>query len=143
MILYYNTNMKIINDIISKPAPWMYVLLVLCLLVIISTNSTEKKNLQAEIDSIGAEYDALETSTTTTLEAMAGEIAVRDDAVAGMGNEIAGLSNELSKRDSWIKDLEAKLSEGEATSSEAITSLKQELGDTKTLLDVCTASQTQ
>ena len=135
--------MKIINDIISKPAPWMYVLLVLCLLVIISTNSTEKKNLQAEIDSIGAEYDALETSTTTTLEAMAGEIAVRDDAVAGMGNEIAGLSNELSKRDSWIKDLEAKLSEGEATSSEAITSLKQELGDTKTLLDVCTASQTQ
>ena len=60
-----------------------------------------------------------------------------------MGNEIAGLSNELSKRDSWIKDLEAKLSEGEATSSEAITSLKQELGDTKTLLDVCTASQTQ
>ena len=135
--------MKIINDIISKPAPWMYVLLVLCLLVIISTNSTEKKNLQAEIDSIGAEYDALETSTATTLEAMAGEIAVRDDAVTGMGNEIAGLSNELSKRDSWIKDLEAKLSEGEATSSEAITSLKQELGDTKTLLDVCTASQTQ
>ena len=135
--------MKIINDIISKPAPWMYVLLVLCLLVIISPNSTEKKNLQAEIDSIGAEYDALETSTTTTLEAMAGEIAVRDDAVAGMGNEIAGLSNELSKRDSWIKDLEAKLSEGEATSSESISTLKQELSDTKTLLDVCTASQTQ
>ena len=78
--------MKIINDIISKPAPWMYVLLVLCLLVIISTNSTEKKNLQAEIDSISAEYDALETSTATTLEAMAGEIAVRDDAVTGMGN---------------------------------------------------------
>ena len=135
--------MKIINDIISKPAPWMYVLLVLCLLVIISTNSTEKKNLQAEIDSISAEYDALETSTATTLEAMAGEIAVRDDAVTGMGIEIAGLSNELSKRDSWIKDLEAKLSEGEATSSESISTLKQELSDTKTLLDVCTASQTQ
>ena len=132
-----------LKNALGKPAGWMYFILVVCLLVIISTNSTEKKNLQAEIDSIGAEYDALETSTATTLEAMAGEIAVRDDTVTGMGNEIAGLSNELSKRDSWIKDLEAKLSEGEATSSEAITSLKQELGDTKTLLDVCTASQTQ
>ncbi len=135
--------MKIINDIISKPAPWMYLILVPCFLVIISTHSTATKNLQAEIDSISAEYDALETSTSTTLEAMAGEIAVRDDAVAGMGNEIAGLANELSKRDSWIRDLEAKLTSGEASSSEAISTLKQELSDTKTLLDVCTASQTQ
>ena len=138
--------MKIINDIISKPAPWMYVLLVLCLLVIISTNSTEKKNLQAEIDSISAEYDALETSTATTLEAMAGEIAVRDDAIAGLNNVITGMESDsaavnarLNDSDALRGDLEAKVSAGE----EAISRLNQELSDTTTLLDVCTASQTQ
>ena len=138
--------MKIINDIISKPAPWMYVLLVLCLLVIISTNSTEKKNLQAEIDSLDAEYNALETSTATTLEAMAGEIAVRDDAIAGLNNVITGMESDsaavnarLNDSDALRGDLEAKVSAGE----EAISRLNQELSDTKTLLDVCSASQTQ
>ena len=138
--------MKIINDIISKPAPWMYVLLVLCLLVIISTNSTEKKNLQAEIDSLDAEYNALETSTATTLEAMAGEIAVRDDAIAGLNNVITGMESDsaavnarLNDSDALRGDLEAKASAGE----EAISRLNQELSDTTTLLDVCTASQTQ
>tara|TARA_Y100001963_G_scaffold30152_1_gene41188 strand:+ start:10310 stop:10726 length:417 start_codon:yes stop_codon:yes gene_type:complete len=138
--------MKIINDIISKPAPWMYVLLVLCLLVIISTNSTEKKNLQAEIDSLDAEYNALETSTATTLEAMAGEIAVRDDAIAGLNNVITGMESDsaavnarLNDSDALRGDLEAKVSAGE----EAISRLNQELSDTTTLLDVCTASQTQ
>ena len=138
--------MKIINDIISKPAPWMYVLLVLCLLVIISTNSTEKKTLQAEIDSLDAEYNALETSTATTLEAMAGEIAVRDDAIAGLNNVITGMESDsaavnarLNDSDALRGDLEAKVSAGE----EAISRLNQELSDTTTLLDVCTASQTQ
>ena len=138
--------MKIINDIISKPAPWMYVLLVLCLLVIISTNSTEKKNLQAEIDSLDAEYNALETSTATTLEAMAGEIAVRDDAIAGLNNVITGMESDsaavnarLNDSDALRGDLEAKVSAGE----EAISRLNQELVDTKTLLDVCTATQSQ
>ena len=138
--------MKIINDIISKPAPWMYVLLVLCLLVIISTNSTEKKNLQAEIDSISAEYDALDSATATTLEAMSGEIAVRDDAIAGLNNVIAGMESDsaavnarLNDSDALRGDLEAKVSAGE----EAISRLNQELSDTTTLLDVCTASQTQ
>ena len=138
--------MKIINDIISKPAPWMYVLLVLCLLIIISTNSTEKKNLQAEIDSISAEYDALDSATATTLEAMSGEIAVRDDAIAGLNNVIAGMESDsaavnarLNDSDALRGDLEAKVSAGE----EAISRLNQELSDTTTLLDVCTASQTQ
>ena len=138
--------MKIINDIISKPAPWMYVLLVLCLLVIISTNSTEKKNLQAEIDSLDAEYNALETSTATTLEAMAGEIAVRDDAIAGLNNVIAGMESDsaavnarLNDSDALRGNLEAKV----ADSEEAISRLNQELVDTKTLLDVCTATQSQ
>ncbi len=124
----------------------MYVLLVLCLLVIISTNSTEKKNLQAEIDSLDAEYNALETSTATTLEAMAGEIAVRDDAIAGLNNVITGMESDsaavnarLNDSDALRGDLEAKVSAGE----EAISRLNQELSDTTTLLDVCTASQTQ
>ena len=138
--------MKIINDIISKPAPWMYVLLVLCLLVIISTNSTEKKNLQAEIDSISAEYDALDSATATTLEAMSGEIAVRDDAIAGLNNVIAGMESDsaavnarLNDSDALRGNLEAKV----ADSEEAISRLNQELVDTKTLLDVCTATQSQ
>jgi len=138
--------MKIINDIISKPAPWMYVLLVLCLLIIISTNSTEKKNLQAEIDSISAEYDALDSATATTLEAMSGEIAVRDDAIAGLNNVIAGMESDsaavnarLNDSDALRGNLEAKV----ADSEEAISRLNQELVDTKTLLDVCTATQSQ
>ena len=138
--------MKIINDIISKPAPWMYVLLVLCLLIIISTNSTEKKNLQAEIDSISAEYDALDSATATTLEAMSGEIAVRDDAIAGLNNVIAGMESDsaavnarLNDSDALRGNLEAKV----ADSEEAISRLNQELVDTNTLLDVCTATQSQ
>ena len=107
--------MKIINDIISKPAPWMYVLLVLCLLVIISTNSTEKKNLQAEIDSLDAEYNALETSTATTLEAMAGEIAVRDDAIAGLNNVITGMESDSAAVNAKLNDSDALRGELEST----------------------------
>jgi len=138
--------MKIINEIISKPAPWMYVILVVCLLIIISTNSTEKKNLQAEIDSISAEYDALETSTATTLEAMSGEIAVRDDAIAGLNNVIAGMESDSAAVNARLNDSDALRGELEAKvadSEEAISRLNQELSDTKTLLDVCSASQTQ
>ena len=115
--------MKIINDIISKPAPWMYVLLVLCLLVIISTNSTEKKNLQAEIDSLDAEYNALETSTATTLEAMAGEIAVRDDAIAGLNNAIASMESDSAAVNARLNDSDALRGELESTVAELQTQL--------------------
>ena len=115
--------MKIINDIISKPAPWMYVLLVLCLLVIISTNSTEKKNLQAEIDSISAEYDALDSATATTLEAMSGEIAVRDDAIAGLNNVITGMESDSAAVNARLNDSDALRGELESTVAELQTQL--------------------
>ena len=77
--------MKNITNILGKPAGWMYFILVVALLIIISSNSTDKENLQADLDNAIDEISALETS----LEASANELAVRDDAIAGLNDAIA------------------------------------------------------
>ena len=73
-------------------------------------------------------------------------MAVRDDAIAGLNNAIASMESDsaavnarLNDSDALRGNLEAKV----ADSEEAISRLNQELSDTTTLLDVCTASQTQ
>ena len=83
--------MKNITNILGKPAGWMYFILVVALLIIISSNSTEKANLQADLDNAIDEISALETS----LEASANEIAVRDDAIAGWESEVAAVNAKL------------------------------------------------
>ena len=131
-----------IKNGLGKPAGWMYFILVVALLIIISNSSDVKANLQAEVDSLSDEISTLEN----TLEASANELAVRDDAIAGLNNAIASMESDsaavnarLNDSDALRGDLEAKVSAGE----EAISRLNQELSDTTTLLDVCTASQTQ
>ena len=94
--------MKNITNILGKPAGWMYFILVVALLIIISSNSTEKANLQADVDNAIDEISALETS----LEASANEIAVRDDAIAGWESEVAAVNAKLNDTDVLRGDLE-------------------------------------
>ena len=94
--------MKNITNILGKPAGWMYFILVVALLIIISSNSTEKANLQADLDNAIDEISALETS----LEASANEIAVRDDAIAGWEAEVAAVNAKLNDTDVLRGDLE-------------------------------------
>ena len=94
--------MKNITNILEKPAGWMYFILVVALLIIISSNSTDKENLQADLDNAIDEISALETS----LEASANEIAVRDDAIAGWESEVAAVNAKLNDTDVLRGDLE-------------------------------------
>ena len=91
-----------IKNGLGKPAGWMYFILVVALLIIISSNSTEKANLQADLDNAIDEISALETS----LEASANEIAVRDDAIAGWESEVAAVNAKLNDTDVLRGDLE-------------------------------------
>ncbi len=103
--------MKNITNILGKPAGWMYFILVVALLIIISSNSTEKANLQADLDNAIDEISALETS----LEASANEIAVRDDAIAGWESEVAAVNAKLNDTDVLRGDLELENVELELT----------------------------
>ena len=92
--------MKNITNILGKPAGWMYFILVVALLIIISSNSTDKENLQADLDNAIDEISALETS----LEASANELAVRDDAIAGLNDAIAGWESETAAINARLND---------------------------------------
>lgn len=103
-----------IKNGLGKPAGWMYFILVVCLLYIISQNGKEVDNLQAEIDNANGEISTLET----TLEAAANEIAVRDDAIVGLNNVIAGweadsaaVNAKLNDSDSLRGELEMEVAD--------------------------------
>ena len=85
-----------IKNGLGKPAGWMYFILVVCLLYIITQNGNKVDNLQADLDSANTEISTLET----TLEAAANEIAVRDDAIAGMESDSAAVNAKLNDSDS-------------------------------------------
>tara|TARA_Y100000590_G_scaffold368005_1_gene428389 strand:- start:388 stop:828 length:441 start_codon:yes stop_codon:yes gene_type:complete len=139
--------------LIGNPIGWMYVILVVALLVIISNNSSKIKDLQAEVI-------ATEQLRQSTVDAMKGEISVREDAYETAISEVAMLDKMLEKMKNEIVDLDgevaainAKLNESDALRGDqeldieelnlTVSDLRQELNDTKTLLDVCSASQTQ
>ena len=103
-----------IKNGLGVPAGWMYFILVVCLLYIISQNGKEVDNLQAEIDSAVTEISTLET----TIEAAANEIAVRDDAIVGLNNAIAGWESDsvavnakLNDSDSLRGELEMEVAD--------------------------------
>ena len=100
-----------IKNGLGKPAGWMYFILVVALLIIVSNNSKEKTNLQAEIDSLTNDISTLETS----LEASANEIAVRDDAIAGLNNAIAGWESDSAAVNAKLNDSDALRGELEST----------------------------
>ena len=141
--------LKTIKDLISKPVAMMCFILVVALLIIISNNSSTINDLRAEVDSTNAEISMLET----TLEATANEIAVRDDAIAGLTvsakDAIAGWesANALSvELEVTVADLESQLADLESQLADAgstLADVRQELIDTETLLDVCVNTQAQ
>ena len=103
-----------IKNGLGVPAGWMYFILVVCLLYIITQNGNKVDNLQAEIDSAVTEISTLET----TIEAAANEIAVRDDAIVGLNNAIAGWESDsvavnakLNDSDSLRGELEMEVAD--------------------------------
>ena len=111
--------MKNIINILEKPAGWMYFILVVALLIIISSNSTDKENLQADLDNAIDEISTLETS----LEASANELAVRDDAIAGLNDAIAGLESDSATAMLELNDSDTQRAELEGTVADLQTQL--------------------
>ena len=96
-----------IKNGLGVPAGWMYFILVVCLLYIITQNGNKVDNLQAEIDSAVTEISTLET----TIEAAANEIAVRDDAIAGWESDSAAVNAKLNDSDSLRGELEMEVAD--------------------------------
>ena len=96
-----------IKNGLGKPAGWMYFILVVALLIIVTNNGDKVDNLQAEIDNANGEISTLET----TLEAAANEIAVRDDAITGMEANSAEVNAKLNDSDSLRGELEMKVAD--------------------------------
>ena len=96
-----------IKNGLGKPAGWMYFILVVALLIIVSNNGDKVDNLQAEIDSLSDDVLSLETS----LEASANEIAVRDDAIAGWEANSAEVNAKLNDSDALRGELEMKVAD--------------------------------
>ena len=96
-----------IKNGLGKPAGWMYFILVVALLIIVSNNGDKVDNLQAEIDSLSDDVLSLETS----LEASANEIAVRDDAIAGWEANSAEVNAKLNDSDALRGELEMQVAD--------------------------------
>ena len=79
--------LKTINDLISKPAPWMYFILVVALLIIVTNNSGTINDLEDDLSSANTEISASDTLT----ESLSDEIAIRNDAIVGLESAITGL----------------------------------------------------
>ena len=120
-----------IKNSLGVPAGWMYFILVVCLLYIISQNGKEVDNLQAEIDSAVIEISTLEALNETTLEAMSNEIAVRDDAIAGLNNAIAGWESDSADVNARLNDSDTLRAELELT----IVDLESQLNDSASALE--------
>ena len=111
--------MKNITNILEKPAGWMYFILVVALLIIISSNSDKAADVQADLDNAIDEISTLETS----LEASANELAVRDDAIAGLNNAIAGLESDSVTAMLELNDSDTQRAELEGTVADLQTQL--------------------
>ena len=97
--------METIKNLIAKPAPWLYFVLVVALLIIVTNNSGTINDLEAELDNANAEVLASETLT----ESLADEIAVRNDAIAGLEASAVDVNARLNDVDSQRVALEVQV----------------------------------
>ena len=105
--------LKTIKDLIAKPAPWLYFVLVVALLIIMTNNSGTINDLEAELDNANAEISASATLTET----LSDEIAVRNDAIAGLENAVAGNDSEKVALESQVATLSGQLEDALANPS--------------------------
>ena len=91
---------KTIKDLIAKPAPWLYFLLVVALLIIVTNNSGLRSDLEADLSNANDEISALET----LIEAQADEVAVRNDAVASVKAERDVLAGTVTTLTGQLED---------------------------------------
>ena len=132
----YNSvmNKKLIKQL-GNPLGWLYVILVVCLLYIISNNSKRIADLEAQVSFSQEETEQVRRLGQAQVDAMQDEIAVRDDALMGANSEITMLDDMLGRMKAQSNEAEKNLDEV----FEILANTKQELNDTKTLLDVCMA----
>ena len=97
--------LKTIKDLIAKPAPWAYFVLVVALLIIITTNSGTINDLEADLSNANAEVLASETLT----ESLSDEIAIRNDAIAGWESDSAAVNARLNDVDAQRVALEVQV----------------------------------
>ena len=97
--------LKTIKDLIAKPAPWAYFVLVVALLIIVTNGSGTISDLEAELDNANAEVLASETLT----ESLSDEIAVRNDAIAGLEASAGEVNAKLNQVDSERAALEGQV----------------------------------
>ena len=97
--------METIKNLIAKPAPWLYFILVVALLIIVTTKSGTVNDLEAELDNANAEIIASETLT----ESLSDEIAVRNDAIAGLEASAVDVNARLNDVDSQRVALEGQV----------------------------------
>ena len=97
--------LKTINDIISKPAPWMYFILVVALLIIVTNNSGTINDLEDDLSSANTEISASDTLT----ESLSDEIAIRNDAIVGLEADAVEVNARLNQVDSERVALEVQV----------------------------------
>ena len=105
--------LKTIKDLIAKPAPWLYFVLVVALLIILTNNSGTINDLEAELDNANAEISASETLT----ESLSDEIAIRNDAIAGLENAVAGNDSDRVALEGQVATLSGQLEDALANPS--------------------------
>ena len=127
IIVLYNNIMETIKNLIAKPAPWLYFVRVVALLIIVTNNSGSINDLEAELDNANDEISTLES----TLEAAANEVAVRDDAIAGLNDAIAGWESDSADVNARLNDSDTLRAELELT----IVELESQLNDSASALE--------
>tara|TARA_B100000809_G_scaffold172401_1_gene169686 strand:+ start:1007 stop:1414 length:408 start_codon:yes stop_codon:yes gene_type:complete len=97
--------METIKNLIAKPAPWIYFVLVVILLIIITNKSGTVNDLEADLSNANAEILASETLT----ESLSNEIAVRNDAIAVRNDAITGLETVIAGWEADAIEVNARL----------------------------------
>jgi len=103
--------METIKKLIAKPAPWLYFILVVVLLIIVTNQAGTVKDLEADLSNANDEISASATLT----ESLSDEIAVRNDAIAGLESVIAGLEADSVAVNARLNDSDALRGELEST----------------------------